>query len=561
MAFVHAMNSAFQPTKKGANGADVYTEEGVGDERVSLFTMLNRGLDEKYIHDSITNYVHRIPPVDAICDLFVMAFQTRDIRGGKGERKLFHFMIKTLYSLYPEITLKMLHLIPEYGCWRDMWELYTMVPGLRNCILGIVKMQFMSDLVVADSDKKSSMSLLAKWLPREKSSTYPGLAHAIASALYPNESAVRKRLVRYRKETSYMNAILKTVETYMCGGRWRKIKPEHVPGRCLKLHDRAFLNETSRGQLRYPDSTDRMKCRVHFEEFAQDLESGKKKAHGADVIMPHELLKKIIRETHITDTQHMINQGQWNAIRQQTEALGGLGKSVAMCDFSGSMGGLPLEISMAIGILISECTHFAFKNSILTFDQHPLWHTFFDLDSLKQKVESLSGVGQGLNTDFYKACRLILDRMIAFKVPPEEAPEDLIVITDMGFDNASNSHQYGSYSRMGSWQTQIQRIRTEFQEEGEKLWGKAWKAPRIVIWNVSARYKDFHAKAHDEGVVQLSGWSPNILTALQNNGVQTQTPYEGMRAALDRERYDPVRDVWQQYHNWGRSGMEHDELP
>ena len=87
------------------------------------------------------------------------------------------------------------------------------------------------------------------------------------------------------------------------------------------------------------------------------------------------------------------------------------------------------------------------------------------------------------------------------------------------------------------------RIRREFNEAGERVWGKGngWKAPRIVIWNVRAAFKDFHAKADQEGVVQLSGWSPSILKALQTVGVQVQTPYQGMRQILDDERYDAVR--------------------
>jgi len=34
------------------------------------------------------------------------------------------------------------------------------------------------------------------------------------------------------------------------------------------------------------------------------------------------------------------------------------------------------------------------------------------------------------------------------------------------------------------------------------------------------------------------------LKALQKGGIQVQTPYQGMRAILDDERYDPVRKVW-----------------
>jgi hypothetical protein len=131
--------------------------------------------------------------------------------------------------------------------------------------------------------------------------------------------------------------------------------------------------------------------------------------------------------------------------------------------------------------------------------------------------------------------------MIEWKVPVDEAPEDLIVITDMGFDAASSPRS--SSSTLSAWETQLVRIRREFQEAGESLWGNScgWKPPRIVIWNVRAEYKDFHAKADEEGVVQLSGWAPSMLKALQTGGVKVQTPYEGMRCILDDTRYDAVR--------------------
>jgi len=78
--------------------------------------------------------------------------------------------------------------------------------------------------------------------------------------------------------------------------------------------------------------------------------------------------------------------------------------------------------------------------------------------------------------------------------------------------------------------------------------GQGWTAPRIVIWNLRAQYNDFHAKAEQEGVVQLSGWSPNMLKALQTGGVQVKTPYEGLREILDDPRYKPVRAIWDKTH-------------
>ena len=217
------------------------------------------------------------------------------------------------------------------------------------------------------------------------------------------------------------------------------------------------------------------------------------------------------------------------------------------------MNGLPKLISLALGILVSEINHSAFKDHILTFDAEPKWHSFAGKNTLKEKLDSIRGdLGQGLNTNFYKACIRIVEKMKQAKVPVGDEPADLIVFTDMGFDAAIRDNNYYGHNTVKSavWDTQIQQIRYEFKKAGEEVWGvgNGWKAPRIVIWNLSANFKDFHAAADQEGVVQLSGWSPSMLKALQKGGVQVMTPYQGMRVILDDERYDEVRKVWNMIH-------------
>ena len=430
------------------------------------------------------------------------------------------------------------------------------VPELEKDIFEVTVKTFKEDLVKCHSGQQSKMTLLAKWLPRENSGTFPGLARKLANEIYNFEDSERKRIVKYRKDTSMMNKALKTVEINMCGKSWAEIKPEAVPGRCLKIHNKAFLNEPLKKHtgksLRFPDNEDRMECRRHFQEFVEALAKGEKKAHGANVVMPHELVVKAL-SCHVSQDELGINQGQWDSIREETLKLGGLGKCVPMCDFSGSMNGLPKLISLALGILVSEINHSAFKDHILTFDAEPKWHSFAGKNSLKEKLDSIRGdLGQGLNTNFYKACMRIVEKMKQAKVPVGEEPEDLIVLTDMGFDAASRENGYygRSVTKDAGWNTQIQQIRDEFKKAGEEVWGEGngWKPPRIVIWNLSAQYKDFHAKADQEGVVQLSGWSPSMLKALQKGGIQVMTPYMGMRAILDDERYDEVRKVWNEVH-------------
>jgi Domain of unknown function (DUF2828) len=405
---------------------------------------------------------------------------------------------------------------------------------------------FMSDRLHMAAGSFGKMSLLAKWLPRE-GSVYSDIGKFIASKLYPDIKNGKKQMMTYRKEVSAMNKALKTVEVNMCGGTWQEIDPDRVPGRCLKLHSKAFLNMTTKNSVdfvRFPDSEDRMECRHRFLDWKEELKAGTKKAKGADVVMPHELVEKTRSQYRSSEEEKVITQAQWESIREKMAAGGGLGKALAMCDFSGSMDGQPKMICVALGILISEVNHPSFRDHILSFDSVPKWHSFKGLPTLEKKLQSISGnLGQGLNTDFYRACMSILDRMVEHRVPVGEEPEDLIVLTDMGFDEASSvGHRYATIKVP----FQLEEIREQFQQAGEKVWGKGngWKPPRIVVWNLRAAFDDFHAKAHQEGVVQLSGWSPNVLKVLERGRVSVQTPYEGMRAILDDERYGKIADTW-----------------
>ncbi len=313
MAFISAM-SAQPTTKTGVNGETVFTEAGVGNLRVALFTMLSRGLSASYIRDQIKKIADADVNDEVIRDLFVMAFQTRDIRGGKGERKLFHEMFLNLYKHWPAKAICLIPFIPEYGCWRDMWEFVehdsSDVPELVEAIFAHTRSVFEKDLSYMKDGSVSSMSLLAKWLPREKSKTYPKTAAKLASILFPvakeTEKSKQYQNMKYRKTVADMNRVLKTVEINMCGGNWADIVPAHVPGRNFKNHRKAFLNESIRrghaGELRKPDNLDRMECREHFLEFLRDVKDGKTTAKGANVVYPHEIITGLQRIYNKRDT-------------------------------------------------------------------------------------------------------------------------------------------------------------------------------------------------------------------------------------------------------------------
>ena len=549
-------------TTTGAKGSDVYTTTGVGDERVALSTLLVRGADESLVRNGMNSILAK-DQLQWLEDAFVLAFQTRDIRGGKGERKVSEAMWAALLA-HPrsrELALNLLDLIPEYGCWRDLFsladkEVDPCVTFHGSAIHSLVVRQLLIDEKAMKEGRKTS--LLAKWIPREE--RFAKQAKELARRLNPEEKRISRRLASYRKRVAALNRYLNTVEIAMCGDDWDNISPGKVPGRAIQKYNKAFLNEVlGHGHaLRHPDDEKRMACREHFQQHYAKAARGEAVVHGADTVFPHELIKKVYDRIYVTAASSAAENDSicavWNSMVAKAREGGGLGRSLAMCDFSGSMqsssnGDLPYWVSMALGLLISEVTTDEFKDTFLTFDSNPMWQSLPQGD-VYTRMSSIGRVGQGTSTDFQKAMDLVLATLKEKRVRPGEEPKDLIVITDMAWDQAIGSdgtshytgHSYRHVVKTSPWQTHIQMIREAFKRAGEDMWGTPWTPPRIVIWNVAATCADFHATADTEGVIMLSGWSPSLFKVLTEEGARVQNPMEALRIILDSERYDLVRE-------------------
>lgn len=581
MASMYSSSVKMNPPKAvGVKGSDVYAS--TGDPRVDLSTSLVRGLDEASIQRGL-NAILAMDTAEAFEDAFVLAFQTRNVRGGKGERQLSKDMFKHLLRVQPHLTMnEMLSLIPHFGCWRDLFMLASdgeVTNEVKYVILEIAKNQLQEDTtkMLAEGGAKN-LSLCAKWAPREDK--MPALAKQLSYQLFPQISKLSDRLKAYRKYVVALNRHIDTTEIKMCGADWEHIDPSKVPGRNLHIHRRAFLNEIApkrknepvpAGILRHPQNEDRMVCRQNFQQFFEKAARGEVSVKGAQTVYPHEVVAKALQQIRSqgrygdcgcyedcdedycgrggaaasSDEMNLL-RAQWRGFVEKAREGGALKSCLAMCDFSGSMNGLPKLICTALGMLIAEVSG---TNKILTFDSTPRWHQFPEGD-LFDKLSSINAsLGQGLSTDFQKAMELVLSDLKVRRVRPEDVPKDLIVFTDMGWDQACSSNQHGAYTgnsyrhvvKTAPWQTHLEMIRENFRRAGEDMWGVPFEPPRIVVWNLRAEYKDYHAAADQEGVVMLSGWSPALFRVLQEKGVEIATPLDALRALLDDPMYDVVR--------------------
>lgn len=547
------------PNKVGVNGSAVF--DSTGDPRCDLSTLCVRGADPVALAEGLRKVLELDTP-EALEDAAVLAFHSRNVRGGKGERDVFYRLFLTLIGEYPELGTPLLKLVPEYGSWRDVFAIRGEAGStyLNDAWLDLAVAQLRADEAAAAEGK--SISLLAKWIPREHRAGDSDAAVMLAKALFPETVHHSSRMRQYRQLVSRLNRHLATVETAMCAGRWADIKPAAVPGRAGKLYARAFLNlpkgknPADEGGMRHPNNPDRMTCREHFLAHFSAAAEGKAKVNGANTVFPHEIVKRALNGSylrsgdwdfpHLTEAERNQLNAMWNAIVEKTAAGGGLGRSIMMSDFSGSMrcaaaaGDTPFWVSMALGILGSQICGPAFRGRLMTFESTPEWHSFpADGDLFACLKTITSDVAQGTSTNFEAALRLVLDTLKEQRVRPGEEPENLIVLTDMGWDAASDRQSEG-------WATHVDAIRELFRQEGEVLWGEGqgWVPPRIVIWNLAASYaRDFHATADVPGVAMLSGWSPSQFVVLQKEGPRQMTMYETLRLELDDPQYARVREV------------------
>jgi len=545
------MSNILSKNAMGVKGSDVY--DTTGSLLLDLSVMLVRGLSSEKLKDGITAILAS-RRYDALEDLCVLIFQTRNIRGGKGERTLAYEMIKILEHSEPTLCLKLLPLFPHYGCWRDLFKLAEDV-RFTGSVINLATEQFSKDRAALVAEPKGKVSLLAKWAPREKGHGAP-LVKFLAKHLFIEPIVLSEKLKAYRKMVSALNKHLDTVEIPMCNRHFADIEPGHVPGRALQKYRRAFLNQAStfvngkhtpyaKGQRSTEE--DRIKAAEHFSEHFAKAVKGELILKGTDTVYPHEVIEAIYLND-CSEAEKNLRLGQWAAFVAKAKEGGALKHCLAMCDFSGSMDGLPKMVSLALGLLIAEVSG---SNKILTFDSVPQWHTFEPADNLYQKVASIGNIGHGLSTDFQKAMDLILADIKERRVKPEDVVKDLIVFTDMAWDQACSSSEQSQYTgntyrhnvKTEQWQTHIQMIRENFRRAGEDLHGVPFVPPRIVIWNLRAAYSDFHARTDEEGVVMLSGWSPALFKVLQEKGIEVLTPYAALRLQLDDPMYQPVRDL------------------
>jgi hypothetical protein len=193
------------------------------------------------------------------------------------------------------------------------------------------------------------------------------------------------------------------------------------------------------------------------------------------------------------------------------------------------MEGLPMEVAISLGILVSEITNPAFSDTFITFSTEPEWVSLKGL-TLQEKIKKTRMSPWGGSTDLMKAIEMILDIVVSKGLIENEIP-DLMVFSDMQFDEANNNTMK---------ETSYETIKQLFAEAGMKISGKPYRTPRIIFWNLRATTGS-PVSASTENVQLISGFSPLLLKSIMNG--DDTSPEASYRLILDDKLYDPVREI------------------
>lgn len=411
-----------------------------------------------------------------------------DCRGGCGEREVFFHLFTWLTKNHPEIAQANLHLIPEFGRW-DMLVRLLDLPPLQEPILNLIQQQLTADQ--AGMKQKTSISLCAKWLPRE-GKKYQTYAKQIRHYLGLSAKEYRCLLASL---TRYLNVI----ETKMCAQEWENINYETVPSRAQMIYRKAF---TRHDYLRY-------------QNYLNAVAVGKASIKSQQ-LYPYDIVRKYLNFHNYGPDQTL--ELQWQNLPNPFQE-GNLRAILPVVDVSGSMYAStkirPIDVSVSLGIFFAEKNPSIWGNSFITFSSRPEVLTLTG-NSLYEKVQSVSNADWGMNTNLQAVFKLILYYAKEFKLSDQDLPEMILIISDMEFDQAHSE-------------------KTNFQVIDEKFSSAGYTRPTLVFWNVDAKSKQFPVTQKDKKVVLLSGFSQQVFRHLMHGKILS--PMEMMLEAIDTPKY------------------------
>ena len=417
-----------------------------------------------------------------------IAFYARDIRGGLGERRAFRVILQWLAENSPSTITKNIAFIPEYGRYDDL--LVLVGTKCQDSAFSLIKSQLEQDI------NAETPSLMAKWLPSINASNPETRKTAKLLASYLGMS-----LKDYRQTLSKLRERLKIIENNL-RTRDYTFNYSKQPSKAMLKYRQAFIrNDNER-----------------YSAFLQDVAEGKVSLHTG-TLAPYEIIMPIFTRGMMSDDEKKALDVTWNA---QEDFTGGE-NALVVADGSGSMYGgylvYPIAVAESLAIYFAERNRGEFRNHFITFSATPQLVEVKGRD-IHEKVNYCASFNEAANTNLQAVFELILNTAVKHKIPQEEMPSTLYIISDMEFD----------YCVDDSDMTNFEHAKKIFADNGYSL-------PQVVFWNVDSRHEQQPVTMNEQGVCLVSGVSPRIFAMIKSGNL---SPMAYMLEVLSSERYAKI---------------------
>lgn len=441
-------------------------------------------------------------------------FYLRDILEGQGERRFFRICLKWLAGYDKKAVLRNLETIARdgFGRWDDLFVLFD--TPCESAVMNLITKQLTQDLIAYQ--KGAAVSLLAKWLPSENSSSAQ-TRHDARKIINSIDVTPRE----YRKTLSALRERIKVVERLMSQNRWNEIDFSHLPSRAGLIYRKAFER--------------RDMIQEKYREFAKDTST----KVNAGKLYPYDVVREAQKVMHcndywsygshepaLNDTQRLMVNKYWDNLKDYFN--GCQSNMMVVCDTSSSMlqgasqTASPMQVAVSLAIYAAERANGPFKNHYISYSRSARLVEVRGVDFC-DKVARIIRSNVCENTNLESVFDLVLDTAMRANLPRNAIPETLVIVSDMEVDRSA-----GISNRKEAFMEQMR------QKWNYKCHGK-YAFPRIVCWNVSARNNTFLDDPRS-GMSFVSGCSPVLFEQILKgkDGIQL------MMDKLNSERYKSI---------------------
>lgn len=487
--------------------------------------------------------------------VYKLIANTRDIRHGKGQHDIAYMMIWKLYKFFPSLAVYMLHRFVKntnnqsytYGSWRDIKYLCGFVKqhsrhgaddSLIDICIELVNTQLKEDMNTWKFSENAMdsrfISHVAKWIPRENKkfgwlfdllaihwgkTQYPYIIKSTSS--YDSQiKAHNKYKQLYRKNVSFLNKALDTVEIKLCANRRLCIEPNNVPLCSLSKYNNVSFYDS--------DDNDKLAC---SKQIINHLESKYSLHHvynnqgkyNTSSSLPISYYVKqavsVIRDYHNDSNPqfHILNK-QWDHLVKVT-AHTQLEYMIPVIDISSSMRKYddePLYASIGYAILISKQS--SIQNRIMIIDNNQVWVKFEDdmlfVHKVKRVLDIISSV-YSTKTSYSNTFNLIGNT----------------------FGDDINNIQFVIFSTFTEEQSQNTIL---YDTIMDSISSYTNSVPHISFWNLSKYENTILPCITEQNKTKLlSGYYPHLISQLYNpKQYYTYTPYTYIQYVLNSYQYD-----------------------